>query len=421
MKKKILIVGPILTQSGYGEHARFVYRILKSREDLFDIYIQPIKWGTTSWLWEDNSERREIDRIIGKTQIYMQNKNPFDICLMVTIPNEWKLYRAAPINIGVTAAVETSKVDSSWVSACNEYVDKIIVTSEFTKQVLDSSKYYGKNPQTNEDIVLEVETPVIPVNYPVKEYNKVDLKLDLDYDYNFLAVAQWSPRKNIENTIRWFIEEFIDQEVGLVLKMNIAANSIMDKTKVEAQLKNLLEDYPNRKCKVYLIHGYMTHDEMHSLYVHPKIKALLSLTHGEGFGLPLFEAAYCGLPVITHDWGGQQDFLMAAEKDKKGKIKKRKFYVRVEADIKPVQKEAVWKGVILEDSMWAFPKQGSVKMRMREVYKHFNRFKGRAKKLQKILLKTHAKENIYKIFLDELEEYVSSEKEIETLFNEIAI
>ena len=40
--KKVLVRGPILSRSGYGEHARFVYRILKSREDLFDIYIQPL-------------------------------------------------------------------------------------------------------------------------------------------------------------------------------------------------------------------------------------------------------------------------------------------------------------------------------------------------------------------------------------------
>jgi glycosyltransferase involved in cell wall biosynthesis len=421
MKKKVLIVGPILTQSGYGEHSRFVYRILKSREDLFDIYVKPIKWGNTSWMWEDNDERKELDKIIGKTQLYMHNKGPLDICLMVTIPSEWKMYRSAPINIGVTAAVETSKAASTWIEACNQFVDKIIVTSEFTKEVLERSVYHGKDSQTNQEVILKVETPIIPVNYPVKEYNKADLDLNLDYDFNFLTVVQWSPRKNVENTISWFVEEFIDQEVGLVLKMNIAANSILDKTRAENNLKNLLQKYPNRKCKVYLLHGYMTHDEMHSLYVHPKIKALLSLTHGEGFGLPLFEAAYCGLPVITHDWGGQKDFLVADEKDKKGKIKKRKFYVHVESEIKPVQKEAVWEGVILEDSMWAFPKQGSVKMRMREVYKHHNRFKGRAKKLQKILLKTHAKEKMYKIFLDELKEYSSFDNQIEELFNEIAV
>ena len=50
MKKKVLLVGPVLTRSGYGEQARFALRSLRSREDQFDIYIQPIKWGETSWI-----------------------------------------------------------------------------------------------------------------------------------------------------------------------------------------------------------------------------------------------------------------------------------------------------------------------------------------------------------------------------------
>ena len=34
MKKKIFVRGPVLSQSGYGEQARFALRSLKSREDL---------------------------------------------------------------------------------------------------------------------------------------------------------------------------------------------------------------------------------------------------------------------------------------------------------------------------------------------------------------------------------------------------
>ena len=67
MRKRILLKGPVLSQSGYGVHARTVYRALKSREDLFDIYVEPINWGKTSWLWEDNQERRELDVLIAKT------------------------------------------------------------------------------------------------------------------------------------------------------------------------------------------------------------------------------------------------------------------------------------------------------------------------------------------------------------------
>ena len=47
MRKKIFVKGPVLSQSGYGEQARFALRALRSREDLFDVYIQPIPWGKT--------------------------------------------------------------------------------------------------------------------------------------------------------------------------------------------------------------------------------------------------------------------------------------------------------------------------------------------------------------------------------------
>ena len=131
MKKKVLLVGPILTHSGYGVHARTVYRALKSRDDLFDIYVNPISWGQTSWLSEQTVERKELDDIIRKTYQHISQNLPFDITIMVTIPTEWKEYRAAPINIGVCAGVEADRVSPHWLEAANLHVDKIIVTSEF--------------------------------------------------------------------------------------------------------------------------------------------------------------------------------------------------------------------------------------------------------------------------------------------------
>ena len=64
-----------------------------------------------------------------------------------------------------------------------------------------------------------------------------DLKLELSANFNFLVVAQWGPRKNIENTILWFVEEFIDNEdVGLVLKVSTRNNSKIDRFHTEKNL-----------------------------------------------------------------------------------------------------------------------------------------------------------------------------------------
>ena len=73
MKKKIFVIGPVLSPSGYGEQSRFALRSLRSREDLFDIYLQPIPWGQTGWVWEDNEFRQWMDERITETQILIQS------------------------------------------------------------------------------------------------------------------------------------------------------------------------------------------------------------------------------------------------------------------------------------------------------------------------------------------------------------
>ena len=112
--KKVLVRGPILSRSGYGEHARFLLRSLRAYGDVFDIYAVTTSWGATGWLWEDNEERRWLDEILKKTAIQQHNGTlTLDISLQVTIPNEWE--RIAPINIGFTAGMETTQVAHQWI------------------------------------------------------------------------------------------------------------------------------------------------------------------------------------------------------------------------------------------------------------------------------------------------------------------
>ena len=107
MRKKILVKGPVLTRSGYGEQSRFALRSLRSREDLFDIYVQPISWGNTSWINDNTPERQWIDQAIEKTIAFVHQGGTFDMSLQISIPNEFE--RIAPVNIGYTAGIETSR------------------------------------------------------------------------------------------------------------------------------------------------------------------------------------------------------------------------------------------------------------------------------------------------------------------------
>jgi len=384
MKKKILVEGPILTQAGYGEHARFVLRSLRSQEDVFDIYAMPLNWGQTSWLFEDNEERKWIDSVINKTVHYVQQRGQFDIYCHVGIPNELK--RKAPVTIEITAGIETNKVAPEWIDICNRECDKIITVSQHSKEVFENTVWRAQD-QFGRQLDLKLNVPVEVVGYPVKEYKQFDNHkewLSLDYDFNFLCVAQWGPRKNLPNTINWFLEEFKNDDVGLVCKVNHSNNSLLDKTACENALQGILKNFPDRKCKVYLLHGDMSEEEVHNLYVHPQIKAIINFGHGEGFGLPLFEAAYCGLPVITVDYSGQKDFLYI-EVDRK----KKKAFTNVPFDMKKVQQEVVWNGVIHPESEWAFVKPFGAKSAMRECFKDYGRFKGQAKKLKEFIVKNN--------------------------------
>ncbi len=354
MKTKIFLIGPMLTRSGYGEQARYAMRALRSREDIFDIYLQPLTWGATGWIPEYDEEKQWVDRMIEKTIAHNHQNGTYDASLQVTIPNEWKNY--APVNIGYTAGMETTLISAEWIQAING-MNKVIMISNHSKQSAEGSIYLTDNEN---DAPIKVQTDIEVVNYPTKVYETLpDVSLDLEYDTNFLAVAQWSPRKNIEHMLRWFVEEFQDDEVGLVLKTNLSKNCLMDREGCEGRLKSLLADLPkDRKCKVYMLHGDMSDAEMHSLYNHDKISAFVAIPHGEGYGLPIFEAAYSGLPVVSVGWSGQLDFLC----DEKGK----EHFYNVSFDMVQVPKEVVWPTVLIEQSGWANAREQSYKEKMRQ-------------------------------------------------------
>ena len=372
MKKKVIVKAPALSASGYGEHARFVLRSLRAREDLFDIYLHNITWGKTSWIFEDSEERQWMDQLIKKTAEYLQErqgKPAFDISLQVTIPNEFE--KIATKNIGVTAGIETNKVSPQWLEKVNQ-MDKLVVVSNHAKYGFEATTYPMYNNEKVHVADLKCEVPIEVVGYPVREFDQADVDFKFDTSFNFLTVALWGQRKNMVKNIENFVEEFKDEEdVGLILKTSLTSGSTYDKIQMRRVINSILAKYPERKCKVYLLHGRLSENEMATLYQHESVKCMLSLAHGEGFGLPLFEAACVGLPIIAPDWSGQIDFLYAPQKDKKGKEKMKGMFAKVAYDLRLVQQESVWEGVLQKDSMWAYPKDSSAKQKMREVYKNY--------------------------------------------------
>tara|TARA_R100001015_G_scaffold18589_2_gene12151 strand:- start:250 stop:1512 length:1263 start_codon:yes stop_codon:yes gene_type:complete len=396
--KTILVKGPALSRSGYGEQTRFALRALRAYESRFNILLVNIPWGQTGWIAEEGEERQWYDHILAKGHAHIQQKLPIDISLQVTIPNEWE--KIAPINIGYTAGIETTKVAPHWIEK-SRLMDKIIVVSNHSKNIYNNTSYEGQIEQTGEIIEFKNETPIEVVNYPVRSLEKENLEIKLDYDFNFLAVAQMGPRKNIPNTVYWFIDEFHNDEVGLVLKTNIANCCTQDLYHTKQKLKSITDQYPDRKCKIYLLHGDLTLEEMNSLYTDKKIKSFVTFTHGEGFGMPIFEAAYHGLPVIAPSWSGQNDFLYAPVKSgKQKKAKLRPLFCKAEYTIIKVPKDVVWDGVIVEDSGWCDVSAKAARKSMRDMYTNHSKYKSLANKLKKHLIENFTEEEQYAAFAD---------------------
>ena len=422
MKKSIIVRGPVLSQSGYGEHTRFVLRALREQGENIDIFILPTSWGETGWLSNIDEERRWIDERVQRTNEHLNAKLPFDISVQVTIPNEWE--KIAQVNIGVTAGIETNKVSAVWIEKSN-YMDKVITISEHSKSGFTTAVYNGHNRETNQPMTLKMETPIEVIGYPIKSFgNLPDLNLELEYDFNYLTIAQWGPRKNLHNIIRWFVEENIDQEVGLIVKTSLKNNSIVDREYTELLVEEALNKYPERKCKIYLLHGDLSEIEVHSLYKHDKIKCLVSLTHGEGFGLPMFEAAYSGMPVLAPGWSGQCDFLYAPPPKKKGSKRKKSparkpYFAKVDYTIGPIPEQAVWDGVVEKNTMWCFPAEGSYKMRLRQVRKEYPKWLERAKHLQRWVCEEFDKDKMYKKICDATIPETISPEEVDELFDKL--
>ena len=411
MKKKIFVRGPVLSQSGYGEQSRFALRALRSKEDVFDIFIQPTAWGKTGWVWENNDFRRWMDERITLTQVLIHKKQfQPDISLQITIPNEFE--KIAPMNIGYTAGIETSHVAPVWLQKGNE-MDKILVVSEHAKNTYKNTVVEATNKNTGQVIPYRLSTPIEVVSENTIRSNPEEIPgFNPTTDFNFLMVSQQGPRKNFENAIKWWVEEFIDQEVGLVLKTSIKNNSNIDLQETKALMKNILSEYPDRKCKVYILHGDLTAGQMTGLYSNEKIKAMINIAHGEGFGLPLYEAAREALPIITIGWGGQLDFLRFDKKD---------YFQSVKFDLGTIQKEAVWDGVLDANSHWAYADQGSYKMALRKTYKNLDKAKKTANELKPLIEAKFSNELLYENFCNSI--YVdntATDEEIDALFSALA-
>lgn len=360
MKKKLLFIGPVLTGSGYGVHAR---QLLKGLVDCdrYDIWVESLKWGDTPILQEP-----ELD---GFRALAAKNRDSvqFDVCVQVTIPNEFK--RRAPLHIGVTAGIEVDRVTPDWILKCNAEVDLVVVPSHHSLQS------FAVGYQDDKGTVIQLNKPimVVPEGVDTTVYKPMSMLSSSGIlneagvaEKNFIFVGlgldkpRGQDRKNVTRLIEWFCQAFAGNErVGLILKTAIVNASTLDFEMTKRRISEIKESvgcgqYP----RITLLHGRLSDAEMAAVYNDPRVISAISLTHGEGFGLPLIEAAACGIPVIATDWSGHTDFLTRDGK---------KLFVPVSFDLKDIPAGAVWEGVMNAGSQWAEPKEHDAKTKMQKM------------------------------------------------------
>jgi len=389
-KKLVVMQGPFNTRSGYGDHARSIFYALYEANK-YEIIVVDVRWGDTprNFLQADNPEHKKLLDCFLKQPLDRQPDIYFD----VRIPNEFQ--NMGKYNIGVTAGIETTAVSQAWIEGCNR-MDLVIVPSEHAKASFVNTIYDKLNtaPDGSQQKVGEVtvETPIEVVFEGADDDIIKPLKVDqiektflnkindvIKEKFAFLFVGQWvkggygEDRKDIYKTIKIFSETFANQKnpPALLLKTSGATFSILDKVEMEGKINSVRRSFPSdwKLPPVYLLHGDLSEQEMNYLYNHPKIKCMVSFTHGEGFGRPMLEASMVDLPVICSAWSGPLDFLPPEHS------------MLVDGKIEQIPQSAVWDDILIKESGWFVIDDHQAFLAFKFATENFNQLKEKAKVL----------------------------------------
>jgi len=409
MKKTIVLQACVGTASGYGARSRDIAKALIENPD-YDVKIIPTRWGDTpqNFLNEEDPIHKEIlDRMVKQGE---QLQQP-DTYIQITVPNEFQKVGLRK-SIGITAGMETTLVDPSWLEG-NNRMDQILCSSKHSAEIMKVSKYDKMDQNTRQkigELTTEKEVDVLFEGIDFNTYRKVDfihesinsLMDEINNKFCFLTVGHWLPgqmwedRKNIGGTIYTFLDTFKNKQnaPALILKVSCGSYSEMDRFEISKrvnQIKKMFDETATRLPDIYLLHGDFTDDEMNSLYNHIKVKAMISMTKGEGFGRPLAEFATTGKPIIVSHYSGHKDFLP------------QDLVMYIPGEMRNVHPSAVVPNMILPEAQWFMPNPMVAGRYMLDTFESYKSKLETSRKLPKYLKDNFSydkmKETLYK-FID---------------------
>ena len=381
MSKPLFIISSCYdTYSGYGARSRDVIKAI-IETDKYDVKLLSQRWGSTPWgFCKDNPEWGFLlSHNLPNNQL---PKQP-EVWMQITIPSEFQ--PVGKYNIGVTAGIETTVCAPDWIEGLNR-MNLNLVSSNHSKKVFEESKFERRNQQTNQvEGMIQLQKPIEVLFeganldvYNVINQNQIkNIELDsIKENFAYLFVGHWvqgdlgEDRKNVGLLIKAFYEVFKNKKTkpALILKTSMVGSSYMDREEILKRIKMIRKtvnskDLPN----IYLLHGEFSDSEMNELYNHSKVKAMINLTRGEGFGRPLLEFSLVKKPMITTNWSGHTDFL------------KPEFTNMLPGQMTNVHPSAAnqW---LLQESQWLSVDQGQVGHYMKDVFENYKNYTENAKR-----------------------------------------
>jgi glycosyltransferase involved in cell wall biosynthesis len=375
MKQVILLRGPLLSNSGYGSRSRDIFKSLLTLEDKYEIRVLPCNWGQTQWLDRDNPFVSLLDSYIVDERKPLSTQP--DLFINVDIPNHFQGYGKK--NILISALVETNAVPPQWLEHANKY-DIVVASSTFAKNVLLSSKYgvFDNNTQQQVGIAeytkdIEVLFEGLDTNiYYKKDTPSNDILSDIKENFCYLNVGMWmeaeigEDRKNISGLVYTFIDTFKNTKnpPALLLKVNGGTYSILDKDRIIERINIIKSTFKTDTLpNIYVLHGDLTDEEMNDLYNHPKVKAFVTLTKGEGFMRPLLEFSITAKPIIASNYSGYLDF-----------INPEFITTLLPGKLTPVHHTCFVPGIIEKDTQWFTVDYIYTKKVLQDVYANYKKY-----------------------------------------------
>jgi hypothetical protein len=372
MKNTFVISCPIDTYSGYGARSRDVVKALIEL-DKYEVKVLPQRWGNTPWGFiETHKEWHFLKPHLFPVGNKLSKKP--DIWAQITVPNEF-----TPIgeyNIGITAGIETDTCAPQWVEGMNR-MDINFVSSNHSKTVFENSKFEFQNKQTGQTGVIALQKPVevlfegVNLNTYFSDDRPCMVDFDIKESFAYLFVGHWLPgtlgedRKNVGLLIKAFLETFKNKKnkPALILKTSIQGPSYMDRDEIIKRISEIKQTVNSKNLpNIYLLHGNFSDEEMNSIYNHSKVKAMVNLTKGEGFGRPLLEFSLTGKPIISTNWSGHIDFLNS------------EFTTLLGGELKPIHSTAQVKDMLIKNSKWFAPNHGEIGHSLKNMFENYKKY-----------------------------------------------